>query len=119
MVQLYKLKFDLLQEIMKGGYIPAHPEEGTGESSPWYASFWGFCAAYLKKRFGTNWSLSPEQSLMNVMLAAGGYPWTIIPFDKRADYMNSLEIASVKQDIEPLALFLGGLVSDSLSVIKY
>ena len=57
--------------------------------------------------------------LMNVMLAAGGYPWTIIPFDKRADYMKSLEIASVKQDIEPFALFLGGLVSDRISVIKY
>jgi len=49
---------------MKGWYTPAHPDDATGESTAWYAAFWGFCAAYLKERFGTNWSLSPEQSLL-------------------------------------------------------
>ncbi len=58
------IKNGFLQEVMKGWYIPVHPEEGTGGSSTWYASFWTFCAAYLDKRFGTNWSLSPEQSLL-------------------------------------------------------
>jgi len=58
------VKNGFLQEVMKGWYIPVHPEEVTGESSAWFASFWGFCAAYLKKRFGANWSLSPEQSLL-------------------------------------------------------
>ena len=53
-----------LQEVMKGWYIPVHPNEFTGESSAWYASFWGFCATYLKERFGENWSLAPEQSLL-------------------------------------------------------
>jgi Fic family protein len=52
--------------------------------------------------------------LMNVMLAAGGYSWTVIPLEKRDDYMAALENASVKQDISPFALFLGRLVSDSL-----
>jgi len=52
--------------------------------------------------------------LMNVMLAAGGYPWTVIPMEKRDDYMAALENASIKQDIEPFALFLGNLVSDSI-----
>ncbi len=52
-----------LQEVMKGWYVPARPDEQTGESTAWYASFWGFCAAYLNDRFGNNWSLSPEQSL--------------------------------------------------------
>jgi Fic family protein len=52
--------------------------------------------------------------LMNVMLAAGGYPWTVIPLNKQADYMNTLESASVKQDIEPFAVFIGDLVSDIL-----
>ena len=52
--------------------------------------------------------------LMNVALAAGGYSWTVIPLDKRKDYMNALESGSVKQDIEPFAVFLGDLVSDSL-----
>ncbi|MFH1480185.1 MAG: cell filamentation protein Fic, partial [Pseudomonadota bacterium] len=58
------VKNGFLQEVMKGWYIPAHPDEATGESTAWYAAFWGFCAAYLKERFGTNWSLSPEQSLL-------------------------------------------------------
>ena len=52
--------------------------------------------------------------LMNVMLAAGGYSWTVIPLERRDDYMAALESASVKQDIAPFALFLGHLVSDSL-----
>lgn len=48
---------------------------------------------------------------MNVMLAAGGYPWTVVPVEKRDEYMEVLETASVKQDIAPFANFLGRLVS--------
>jgi hypothetical protein len=50
--------------------------------------------------------------LMNVMLASGGYPWTIIPVEKRDDYMQSLEAASVDQDIQPFTKFLATLVTD-------
>ena len=57
------LKNGFLMDVMKGWYIPARPEEQAGESTAWYASFWGFCATYLNERFGTEWSLSPEQSL--------------------------------------------------------
>jgi len=49
---------------MKGWYIPVNPGETAGERSVWYTSCWGFCAAYLNERFGSNWSLSPEQSLL-------------------------------------------------------
>jgi fido (protein-threonine AMPylation protein) len=52
-----------LQKVIKGWYVPARPDETAGESTTWYASFWRFCAAYLQKRFDTNWCLSPEQSL--------------------------------------------------------
>jgi fido (protein-threonine AMPylation protein) len=52
-----------LQEVIKGWYVPARPDETTAESTTWYASFWRFCAAYLQHRFDTNWCLSPEQSL--------------------------------------------------------
>ena len=52
--------------------------------------------------------------LMNVMLAAGGYPWTVIPLEKRDDYMDALESGSVEQDIVPFAFFLGCLVSERL-----
>ncbi len=44
--------------------------------------------------------------LMNVMMAAGHYPWTIIPVDRRNEYMEALEQASVQQDIIPLCKFL-------------
>lgn len=47
--------------------------------------------------------------LMNVMLAAGGYPWTVIPADRRNDYMAALEEASVGGNIKPFAGFLAGL----------
>ena len=50
---------------------------------------------------------------MNVALAAGGYAWTVIPFEKRNEYMNALESASVSQDIEPFVVFLGDLVRGS------
>lgn len=57
------LKNGFIQEVMKGWYIPTSPNEPIGESSNWYASFWGFCADYLDARFGQNWCLSPEQSI--------------------------------------------------------
>lgn len=58
------VKNGFLQEVMKGWYIPAQPDEASGDSTAWYTSFWDFCAAYLKVRFGTDWSFSPEQSLL-------------------------------------------------------
>jgi hypothetical protein len=58
------VKNGFLQEVMKGWYIPARLDEPTGESTAWYTSFWAFAAVYLQERFGTNWSLSPEQSLL-------------------------------------------------------
>lgn len=48
--------------------------------------------------------------LMNAMLASGEYPWTVVPLEKRGEYMAALEEASTKQNIGPLAKFLGGLV---------
>ncbi|TAK51616.1 MAG: Fic family protein [Gammaproteobacteria bacterium] len=57
------LKSGFIREVMKGWYIAARPDEPAGESTSWYASFWGFCAAYLNKRFAGAWCLSPEQSL--------------------------------------------------------
>ena len=52
--------------------------------------------------------------LMNVLLASGGYPWTIIPVEKRGDYMQSLEAASVHQDIKPFTEFLAALVKNNI-----
>jgi Fic family protein len=52
--------------------------------------------------------------LMNVMLAAGGYPWTVAPLERRDAYMAALEEASVRQNIVPFAEFLAQLVKDGL-----
>lgn len=52
--------------------------------------------------------------LMNLMLAAGGYPWTVIPVERRRDYMAVLEAASSDQDIAPFADFVAGLVERAL-----
>ncbi len=52
-----------LQEVIKGWYIAARPDEPEGESAAWYASFWQFCAGYLHHRFADAWCLAPEVSL--------------------------------------------------------
>jgi hypothetical protein len=52
--------------------------------------------------------------LMNVMLASGGYPWTVIPVEERKTYMEALEKASAGQDIEAFAIFLAHHVNEGL-----
>jgi len=52
--------------------------------------------------------------LMNVMLAAGGYPWTVIPVEERNTYMAALEAASVSNNIGPFTDFLAMLVRANL-----
>jgi Fic family protein len=51
--------------------------------------------------------------LANVMLASGGYPWTVVPVERRADYMAALETASTQQDIVPFG-FIGELVAQAM-----
>ncbi|MFK7903884.1 MAG: Fic family protein [Chitinophagales bacterium] len=53
--------------------------------------------------------------LMNTMLTSGGYPWTVIPVEKRKTYMFSLEQASVKNDIVPFSNFIADLVQKSMN----
>ena len=44
--------------------------------------------------------------LMNTLLAVGGYPWTVIRVDDRADYLGALEAASARSDVRPFARFV-------------
>lgn len=48
--------------------------------------------------------------LMNAMVAAGGWNWTVIPVEKRDSYMAALESASVQQNISPFVKFLASLI---------
>jgi Fic family protein len=57
------LENGFLQDVMKGWVISSSPSAREGDSTPWYASFWEFCARYCAERFGDDWYLSPEQSL--------------------------------------------------------
>lgn len=50
--------------------------------------------------------------LMNLFLASGGYRWLVIPMEHRAEYMQTLESASVDQDIVPFTRFIAGYLRD-------
>ena len=52
-----------LHPVMKGWYIAGSPDQGAGDSTTWYTTFWRFCSDYLRHRLGTDWCLAPEQSL--------------------------------------------------------
>lgn len=47
--------------------------------------------------------------IMNCMMASGGFPWTIIPVNRRNNYLQALEAASGKHDAKPLASFISEL----------
>ena len=53
--------------------------------------------------------------LMNVMMASGGYPWTVVPVEERNVYVSSLEKASVGENIVPFTVFLADLVRKRLA----
>ena len=53
-----------LQQVVRGWLIASSPDSAPGESTPWFACFWEFCAQYCEERFGAEWHLSAEQSLL-------------------------------------------------------
>jgi fido (protein-threonine AMPylation protein) len=58
------LEQGFLREVIKGWLVSTGPNTRLADTTPWYASFWEFCARYCAARFGKNWHLSPEQSLL-------------------------------------------------------
>jgi hypothetical protein len=53
-----------LKEVLKGWYIVASPEEPDGDTTSWYISYWKFCARYLNEKYGEDYTLSAEQSII-------------------------------------------------------
>jgi hypothetical protein len=47
--------------------------------------------------------------IMNLMMASGGYTWTVVPVERRDEYMQALESASVREDIAPFTQFIASL----------
>jgi fido (protein-threonine AMPylation protein) len=58
------LRHGFLKDVVKGWLISSSPGTQPGDSTPWFASVWEFCARYCNERFGDDWHLSPEQSLL-------------------------------------------------------
>ncbi|MDR2121745.1 MAG: Fic family protein [Flavobacteriaceae bacterium] len=49
--------------------------------------------------------------LMNTMLLSGGYNWTIVPVERRREYMKAIEKGSVEGDITDFTLFIASLLT--------
>jgi hypothetical protein len=96
---------DAVRELM-----PAFFELLTNETEPAVRVVLGhFVFVYIHPYMDGNGRMG--RFLMNTMMAAGGYPWTIIPVDRRDGYMAALEAASVRQDITLFTKFLAELVA--------
>ena len=48
--------------------------------------------------------------MMNSQLVTAGYLWVVIPLDRRQEYMEALEQASVGENIEAFARFVQSLM---------
>lgn len=53
-----------LTEIIKGWVMTTRPGDRQGDSTAWYSSFWEFARIYLDDRFGSDWTVSPEGSVL-------------------------------------------------------
>jgi fido (protein-threonine AMPylation protein) len=53
--------------------------------------------------------------LMNVLFAAGGFPWTLIRTEARSDYLGALERASTENDVRPFARFVADQMKRGVS----
>ncbi len=52
------------EEVTKGWYVATNPEERDGETTAWHSSYWDFIVAFLERKYGDNWCLSADQSLL-------------------------------------------------------
>tara|TARA_R110000868_G_scaffold393809_1_gene664930 strand:- start:582 stop:1331 length:750 start_codon:yes stop_codon:yes gene_type:complete len=66
-----------------------------------------FIFVYIHPYFDGNGRMG--RFIMNLMMASGGYPWAVVPVERRDEYMQALEAASVQQDIVPFTQFLASL----------
>ena len=58
------LRNGYLRPVLKGWLMLSNPDAAPLDTTEWTASFWEFCARYCNQRFGDQWHLSPELSLL-------------------------------------------------------
>ena len=91
--------------------MPAFFELLENETEPAVRAVLGhFVFVYIHPYFDGNGRMG--RFLMNTMMASGGYPWMIVPLERRNDYKRgALEAASVGQDIKPFTTLLAKLLT--------
>lgn len=53
-----------LKDIMRGWFMTTNPAAKPGETVEWCAAFWNFASRYLEYRFGDQYHLSAESSIL-------------------------------------------------------
>ncbi|MDD3325256.1 MAG: Fic family protein [Sulfurospirillaceae bacterium] len=55
-----------IEPIIKGWHFISNPEKNLqqGDTSLWYSNFWLFISKYIKKRFGEDYIVNPDDSLL-------------------------------------------------------
>lgn len=48
--------------------------------------------------------------VMNSQLVTAGYPWVVVPVERRQEYMAALEKASVEEEINDFTTFVKSLI---------
>lgn len=114
------LEHRFLRQVMKGWLLASGPDALPGDTTPWYASFWEFCSRYCTDRFGEEWHLSPEQSLL---LEAGdtSIPGQVVVYsphgtNNTVELLFDTSIYDLKQDGMPPADDL--LQRDGLRIVE-
>ncbi len=60
----YLKKAGYIKPVIRGWYYQSHPADSEGDTTAWYSGYWEFVAKYLDERFGDDYCLNPEISLL-------------------------------------------------------
>lgn len=58
------LKSGYILQMMRGWYVSSSPTLRAGDTTPLLSTCWEFISRYYTDKYGENWCLSPEQSLL-------------------------------------------------------
>jgi fido (protein-threonine AMPylation protein) len=94
-----------VREVIRGWLISTSPQAKPSDTTPWYASFWEFCARYCNDRFGSDWYLAPEQSLLlhaeNTAIPTQVTVWSPKGTNNKIDLLFGTSLYDLKQKDMP------------------